>query len=398
MININAERFLEDLKRQGQIGWKEGEGLYREGYTESYNKVRDFVKKKMEEAGLETRIDSVGNLFGRLEGTDPNAKTILTGSHLDSVTAGGILDGALGVIAALEALRTIKESGKKLKHSLEAVGFIAEEGGPLGGTFGSRAFSGQVKSLPPQDALKAVGLTKEDIEAAKADPNKYGAYLELHVEQGPVLWRKGLSVGIPTAIVGITRYMCTVKGVSNHAGTTPMEERKDAMYDAAVIIHKWLEYMRNQKGVVCNVGYIEVEPGHPCIVPGEVKFSVEIRSDQEEKIKDAEDKLKQIISQVNDCNAVAELFIQKPPVKLSEKIIETIEEVSKDLEIEAPRMPSWASHDASPIAHVIPTGMIFVPSINGISHQKDEFTEDEDMVRGVNVLTNAIIKLDEILD
>ncbi len=394
MIKINPERFLDDLKKQGKIGWKEGEGLYRESYTDSYYEARDFIKKKMEEAGLKTRIDAVGNLFGRLEGKNRDAGTILSGSHLDAVPAGGILDGALGVIAALEAARTINESGTTLRHSLEVVAFAAEEGGPLGGTFGSRVFAGQVGTLPSREALEKVGLKEKDIEAARMDTKLYNAYLELHIEQGPVLWRNGLSVGIPTAIVGITRYLCTVKGVANHAGTTPMEDRKDALYDAVVIMHKWLDHMRHQHGIVCNIGVVEVCPGHPAIIPGKVMFTVEIRSDKHEKIKEAEVKLEEALSLIEYCDAVKELSVKKAPVELSKVVIAVIENVCGVLGVEAINIPSWASHDASPIAKEIPTGMIFVPSINGISHQKDEATDEKDLINGANVLANAILKCD----
>ena len=165
-------------------------------------------------------------------------------------------------MTTVENNKSIWEETKTLIR--EAVGFIAEEGGPIGGIFWQPCIFGSSEVTSTSRCLKSSRIDKRRYRGSKSRSKQaYGAYLELHVEQGPVLWRKGPSVGIPTAIVGITRYMCTVKGVSNHAGTTPMEERKDAMYDAAVIIHKWLEYMRNQKGVVCNVGYIEVEPGHP---------------------------------------------------------------------------------------------------------------------------------------
>jgi hydantoinase/carbamoylase family amidase len=398
MIKINSGRFFEDLKKQGEIGWKEGAGLFRESYGEAFYDVRDFIRSRMEEAGLATWIDPVGNLFGRLEGVDKEAKTILSGSHLDSVTAGGILDGALGVISSLEAVRAIKDCGAKLKHPIEVVAFAAEEGGPLGGTFGSRAFAGQVKAMPAQQALNDVGLTNEDVQKARGKLEKYCAFLEVHIEQGPILWKRKIPVGIPTAIVGITRYMCNVKGVANHAGTTPMNERQDAVYDATGIIHKWLEYMRAREGIVCNCGYVEVAPNHPAIVPGEVNFSVEIRSDQEEKIADAVEKLSQILSEKRDCRVAAELSVQKGPVKLDRTIIEAIQAVCDEFRIVALQMPSWASHDASPLAQVMPAGMIFVPSINGISHQKAESTDDEDLLRGVTVLANTIVKYDAITE
>lgn len=394
MVEINPDRFLETLKHQGSIGWKKGEGLFREAYSKEYFEVRDYLEKKMQESGLETRIDSVGNLFGRLEGEDPSAPAILTGSHLDAVKAGGILDGALGVVAGIEALVAIKESGYIPKHSMEVVGFVAEEGGPLGGTFGSRAFSNQMKALPPDEVLEKYSLSKDDIDKAKANPKDYCAYLELHIEQGPILWQKEISIGIPTAIVGITRYKGRIKGASNHAGTTPMKDRKDAFYETVVVLHKWLDFMREQENIVCNVGTIELEPGQISIVPEDVRFGIEIRSTDTEIIQVAVEYLKKLFSEIKTCHGILEPWVEKPPVRLNKNIINVIEKVSQKLEYKSLQMPSWASHDASPIAHVIPTGMIFVPSVNGISHHRDEFTEEEDLIKGAIVLVNSLLKLD----
>ena len=207
-----------------------------------------------------------------------------------------MLDGAYGVIAGLEALRTIKESGVQPRHSMEAVGFIAEEGGPLGGTYGSRAFTGQMETPPSDEVLESYGMKKKDIADARADIESYAAFMELHIEQGPVLWRKKIPIGIPTAIVGITRYKGCVSGEANHAGTTPMLERKDAVYQTVVLLHECLEYMRAQENMVCNIGYIDVEPGQIGIVPGETRFGIEIRSTEKENAHNAVNKLKEIFS------------------------------------------------------------------------------------------------------
>ncbi len=394
MIQINAQRFLEDLEAQGRIGWKEGEGLFREAYSPKYLEARDYIKEKMEEAGLETRVDSVGNLFGRLEGVDPKAATLLAGSHLDAVKAGGILDGPLGIVSALEALRAIREQRIRPRHSLEAVAFIAEEGGPLGGTFGSRSFTGQMETPPAPEVLERFGLNPEDVKAARGDLKSYGVYLEYHIEQGPVLWRKEIPVGIPTAIVGITRYRVTVTGAANHAGTTPMLERKDALYEASAVIYRWIDFMRSQENIVCNVGFLDVEPGQIGIVPGRVTFGVEIRSTEDSLTAMAAEKLKAYLSKMENCQGEAELWVEKPPVKLDGGLIGAIKSVSEEVGYESLLMPSGASHDASPLARVMPTGMLFVPSVGGMSHCKEEFSENDDMVKGATVLANTLIRLD----
>jgi hydantoinase/carbamoylase family amidase len=397
MIAIDRGRFLEDLKAQGRIGWREGEGLFREAYSPEYLEARHFIRRRMEEAGLKTRLDSVGNLFGRLEGTDGKAPVLLAGSHLDAVKGGGILDGPLGVVSALEALRAISEQGIRPRHSLEAVGFIAEEGGPLGGTFGSRAFTGLMETPPAPEVLAEFGLSPEDVKAAKGDLDSYGAYLECHIEQGPVLWRRGLAVGIPTAIVGITRYRVTVTGAANHAGTTPMRERKDALYEALGVIRNWINFVRSQEKVVCNVGFLDVEPGQIGIVPGRVSFGVEIRSTEDSRMAEAAESLKKLLSEMESCSGEAELWVEKPPVRLDEGLVRAIESVSEELGYESLLMPSGASHDASPLARVMPAGMLFVPSVGGVSHSMEEFSEDEDMVKGATVLANTLLRLDREL-
>lgn len=396
IIEINSSRFLKELEEQGSIGWKIGQGLFREAYSKDYTKARSYVEEKMKQAGLKTRIDSVGNVFGRLEGTDPNAKTILIGSHLDSVKAGGILDGAYGVMAGLEALRAIKESGILLVHSMELVGFTAEEGEPLGGTFGSRAFTGKMETLPTDQMLNKFNLTKEDIDCAKGNLGRYAAFLEVHIEQGPVLWRRNIPIGIPTAIVGITRYKGLIIGEANHAGTVPMNERKDAMYQTIILLNEWLNFMWAQDNIVCNVGYMNVEPGAITIIPGTVEFGIEIRSTDKEKTLMAVEKLKQIFSKAEICDAKLEFWTDKPAVHLDGNIINAIEEVSQELNINYFKMPSGASHDSSPLARVMPTGMIFVPSVKGISHNKEEFTENDDLITGLKVLTHTILKLDNL--
>ncbi len=394
MITINKERLLKEFHEQGAIGWIDGEGLFRPSYSKEYYRARDFVKEKMEEAGLSTHVDSVGNLFGKLEGAQKRNRTILLGSHLDSVNGGGYYDGALGIMGGLEAIRGIKEEGIQPRHSLEVAAFIAEEGSNLGGTFGSRSFIGGFENYPQEDILKGYGLNRNIIEKAKIDKNNYAAFFELHVEQGPVLWKEKVSVGIPTHIVGITRYLVTIFGESNHAGTTPMQNRKDALFEGSKIIYKWLDFMRKQSGIVGNVGVLNLFPGEIGVVPGKMEIRFEIRSDNKDKVNLSVGKIYELSKDLIDCKAVIELWNEKDSVAMDESIIQHIENACRQYGFSYKRMLSWASHDANPIARVIPTGMIFVPSCRGLSHSKEEFSEDDDIVKGVQVLANAIVDLD----
>lgn len=394
-MQINKERLASNIENLGRIGYKDGIGMDRLPYSANYNAARAYVEKMMSVAGLSTKVDEVGNLFGFIAGKDENAKTVLIGSHLDAVYGGGIYDGALGVVAAIEVAHTIREAGIDLNNNLEIVAFTAEEGGDLGGTFGSRSFVGIAQKDADPKVLAKYNLTTDNIVAACADTSAYKAYLELHIEQGPVLWQKKISVGIPTAIASITRYRVSICGEANHAGTTPMAQRDDAMRKTAALITKWYDYVYAQTDFVCNIGTMNVYPGTPTIVPEKVEFILELRSIDTAVTNTAMEKFNELLAEHGEGKSEASLIIDKPPVKLSEEIIEVVADVCKTEKIDFIKMPSGASHDASPIAHFIPTGMIFVPSVNGNSHSRAEFTPHEDICVGTNVLLQAVMKIDK---
>ncbi len=391
---MNRQRFLESVEALGRIGWEEGRGLYRVAFTEAFVKGRDFVAGLMEEAGMSVRVDAVGNLFGRYPGCEP-APAVLLGSHLDSVPGGGRYDGHLGVLSALEAARSLNERGM-LRSPVEVVGFNAEEGGEMGGTFGSRAVCGDVKpnSLPSSEVLASLGLSPEGIASAKPDLSKYRAYLELHIEQGPVLWRRGIPVGIPTAIVGITRWRITVEGQANHAGTTPMDERKDAMREAVRLLSRWYDRVDGMKGqnFVCNVGSFALSPNSAPVVPGRASFVLELRSTDDAVVEMLAEKFRELLPSV-PLPVVMEPMIAKPAVVLDESLRGLVRETCREMKIESLDMPSGAGHDASPMAAKVPSAMIFVPSIEGISHSMEEATSLDDMARGVEVLERVLEKL-----
>ncbi len=395
MAQINAQRLLQSIKEQGAIGWQK-EGLFREGFTDNFYAVRDYVQKDLEAHGIATRIDSLGNLFGIVPGKNPD-KIILCGSHLDSVKAGGILDGAYGVMAGVEIAKCLKEQNITLEHSFEVVGFNSEEGSDLGGSFGSRAFSGMVTSYPPKHVLDAYGLSEKDIDAAQGDLEKYAAFLEVHIEQGIVLHENNIALGVPTAIAGITRYTCRVHGRSNHSGTTPMHMRKDALFEAMQAMTTWMEYMRKEQTMVCNIGYMNVKPGHICVVPEEVEFTVEMRAIDHADIERGAAYLHQCFANMPFCTATVELQIDKPSAKLSESLAENIYQAGLAKGYSIQKMISGASHDASPISYVMPTAMIFVPSVDGISHAPEECTSDADLIMGTQLLMDSLFSIDKEL-
>jgi len=396
LLRVNGRRLLDHLLAQGQIGWVEGLGLDRDAYSPAYQEARKFARACMEAAGMTTRADSVGNLFGLLPGSDSGAPRILAGSHLDAVRGGGIYDGAYGVFAAIEAAHSLREQGIRLRRGLEAVAFIGEEGGPLGGTFGSRALCGLVRELPAPAVLAERGLSAGDIAAAKAAPHAYACYLEAHIEQGPMLERRGLDIGIPTGIVGIARYRCRVHGEANHAGTTPMAERKDALYAGIHAIDSWLRFMGREPEMVCNVAEIAIAPGQIGVVAGEFAFTVEIRSQRQQDTDRAVSRLRDILADVPPCRAEMELLVAKPAARLDPQLIALVDGCCQRMGVRYQQMPSGASHDASPLARTMPAAMIFVPSRLGISHNPDEYTAPAALVKGAEALLNTIAAIDAL--
>ena len=396
-IRINRERFLRDFAELSEFG-ATPDGLAREAGSEAFLRARDFLERKMELYGLETRVDAAGNLFGTLKGSgrhEKSDKRILSGSHLDSVTDGGVYDGPLGIVSALEVLKTLMDAGYENRHTLEIAAFNAEEGGPLGGTFGSRVFAGILeRGDVPEEVLKSYGMNIDELLAAKGAVSDYTAFLEVHIEQGPVLWDSKINIGVPTGIVGISRYSVAIDGAANHAGTTPMKQRRDAMQASARLLDEWFKWAVSREDFVCNVGTFKLEPGHVSIVPSYAQFLLELRSLSLNTMREAALKFKSIAGREDICTVKVSLIGEKPPVALDDEVIETICSVCEESAFSFIRMPSGASHDSSPIARVMPAGMIFVPSADGISHSKEEHTPEDDMVRGAECLLGAVLKLD----
>ncbi|MGI6782959.1 MAG: M20 family metallo-hydrolase [Aminivibrio sp.] len=394
---ISPDRFLADLENLGKIGWVEGEGMDRAAFTPNYAAARKFVEERMREAGLAVEVDGVGNVFGRLEGSDPSLPAIYAGSHLDAVPGGGKYDGPLGVMTALEAARAIRERGTPMKRSLVVAGFTAEEGGEMGGTFGSRAFAGLLEEPLSPEKLGGAGLTPEGVRSAKAAPGSVACYLELHIEQGPFLERRGIQIGIPTGIVGIARYEVRLEGEANHAGTTPMNERRDAMREASELLAEWFAWTDTRDDFVCNVGVFSLHPGAVAIVPEGADFILEIRSLKDSVTEEAAEKFKSLLESRQKASVSMKRVVWKGAVDLDPFLQDAVEKACGEAGVSFVRMPSGASHDANPMARITRAGMIFVPSVKGISHSKDEYTSPEDCARGADILARAILEADRSL-
>jgi N-carbamoyl-L-amino-acid hydrolase len=405
MPSIQPDRLQRRLEALAAIGRDPGGGVSRFPHSAAHTEAVRTVAAWMVEAGLAAGCDIVGNLIGHRRGTGDGA-AILLGSHLDSVPHGGMFDGALGVLAGVEVAQALQEAGVSLRHDLAVVGFADEEGYQYGtGILASRCALGDV----PRERFELLrgrdGRTLAEAVAAFAPglprtalPARAAAYVELHVEQGPVLDRTGQRVAAVEAITGIARSTLVLDGEANHAGTTPMALRRDALVGAAEVILavKTLADAAAARAVG-TVGMITVAPGATNVVPGRAELSVELRS------PDA-GRLHELCAQTAD--AIGEIAARyglaaergdwdvREPVLMDPSVIEALRAAMRDAGCEPLTMPSWAGHDAATLAVHAPAGMLFVPSVGGISHSPREWTAWEDVALGANVLLRAVTRLD----
>ncbi|MGI6603563.1 MAG: Zn-dependent hydrolase [Firmicutes bacterium] len=401
-MRINSDRLREHLTQLGMIGCTPSGGVSRASFSAADRQAREYVTELMKKAGCQVYTDPVGNLIGRVEGSR-GGPAIVMGSHIDTVPDGGQFDGALGVMAAIEVMQTLRDNNVSLDHPVEVIAFADEEGSYLTGTFGSRAMLGSISAddwnkvvsedgTTLEQLLVSAGLAPRNLEVR--DPSTVKCYLELHVEQGGVLDAKGYSIGVVEGIVGISRYLFTFKGKANHAGTTPMDMRQDALLAACQIILAVPELVKQEGDMVGTVGMLEVKPGAANVVPGEVEFVVELRALEKKKVERVLQILRQKAEGLMDYTF--EVRMDKDPAWLTPWVKDIIEQVATERGYSNLRIASGAGHDAMSFAYKnIPTGMIFVPSKDGISHAPDEWTDWEDCGKGAQVLLDTLLKVDE---
>jgi N-carbamoyl-L-amino-acid hydrolase len=402
-VRIDAEGMRADFDALAAIGATPAGGVDRPSLGEAHLAARAWFLERAAAAGLETRVDPAGNHSAILPGRGP---TLLLGSHLDSVPNGGRFDGALGVVAALHVLLAAQSAGLELLVALEAIDFTDEEG-TLVGLLGSEALAGtlteEVLAAPRggRDALAAglarAGLRQEELASARRDPSSLAAYLELHVEQGPVLERAGVRIGVVTSIVGSRSFSLVFRGEANHAGTTPMDARRDAGLAAAgfaVAVENVVR--RDFDGCVATVGGMRFEPGAFNIVPGVARVSLELRAPEPALLGRLEDAL---LERARDAAAAREVELDVEPVgrweptALDPEACDAVEQAAADLGLTWMRLPSGAGHDAQALAGVTRAGMVFVPSAGGVSHDPRELTLWDDCVNGAAVLLGAALAL-----
>ncbi len=405
-IRINPDRMLDAFNQLASIGATADSGVDRPTFSEAHLAARKWFREHIESSGLEFRTDGAGNHSAFLPCDDPNAPTLILGSHLDSVPNGGRFDGALGVMAALEALKTVRENRIKLKVQLEAMDFTDEEG-TLVGLLGSAAVAGHL--LPENlekprggrekllDGMARAGLTDASMLSAARKKESLAGYLELHIEQGKRLERAGTNIGIVTAIVGIWSYRLSFIGKADHAGSTTMEDRRDASLGASAFTLMAREMvMRDFPNCVVNVGKMDFAPGAFNIVPAQVDVSLEFRSpDEAEFIRLDQALLKLAGEQAArfGLELRTEFLGKHSPSLMDESVRAAFADSCDALGLTHMPLPSGAGHDGQSLADLCPVGMIFVPSVDGASHSPREFTKWEDCVNGANVLLQAALRL-----
>lgn len=394
---VQLQRLMKNLHDIGEIGKTGQHGITRLAFSKNYFEALNQLEKLCREKGYETHKDKVGNLFFTYNPS--HAKDILLlGSHLDTVKEGGLYDGALGIFTALEVMDSLRESQVSLRHGITVVAFNAEEGSELGGTFGSRTVCGRNEYTEEfVEKLSKYHLSIDDLYDCKIDFTNIKVFLELHIEQGSVLDQKNFDLAVVDGIVGITRYDILLSGTANHAGTTPMAFRDDPMKNIPEVLNKLYETAHNYADpFVMTVGDIQVSPGMYNVIPSQVRIKVEVR-DMDQKNIDSY--FQEIRSFLEQSKIKYELIknIEKPSVHLNKKIIKILLDVAKEKQFHFTILSSGAGHDAKELSHVVPTAMIFVPSVEGISHSPNEFTREKQIEIGANYLQDVVIKLDEVL-
>ncbi len=412
-IAINQRRLMRDLNAIGRIGIGDHGSVTRLVFSIKELRSRQLLIYLMRQAGLEIHIDAIGNIFGRLNGHDPKAPAVLTGSHLDTVIHGGKYDGPVGVIGALEAVRTISENKIPIRSPIEVVCFVGEESSRFGfSTLGSSLVAGEVQprdltnAVDPQgtrleNVLASLGISRRNLNSLKRDPRSLKAYLELHIEQGPILEAKKKRIGLVTSIAAPSRFKVVFLGRADHSGTTPMEMRKDALVASAQLIEYVEKVCRRfssmEKGrVVGTVGAMKIEPGVINAVPGKSELSIDIRSTKAQ----AKDRVARMVKhRARHIGAIRGLGVEilpireENPVPLNKHLLQVTQQICDQKGIDYEIMPSGAGHDAMQMAKITPAGMIFIPSLRGISHNPLEWTDPDDIGLGTQLLMETVIRV-----
>ena len=401
---VNGDRLNAHLTQMAEFGKNDFGGVSRVAYSEFDRQGRSYTKGLMQAAGLAVTVDAAGNIWGRRAGSDASRKPIVFGSHIDSVPEGGNFDGTVGSFGAIEVAQTLAERGVVTKHPLDVVIFQNEEGG----TVGSRALVGELSvadlALVTKsgktigDGITFIGGDLTRLMSLKRTPGDVAAYLELHIEQGGNLEREKLNIGVVQGIVGMTWWDVTIVGFSNHAGTTPMDRRQDAMLAAARFTDMVNRVVVSVPGrQVGTVGRIQAFPGAPNVIPGKVICSLELRDLDAKKQAMLFERIRAEAEAIGSATGTTFSYQSthiSAPALCDERAQRAVEASARSLSLSTKSLPSGAGHDAQHMAQLCPAGMIFVPSVGGISHSPKEFSHAADITNGANVLLSTVLALD----
>ena len=404
-LALNGARLNRHLKELSAFGANPSGGVSRVAYSDADRAGRAFAMERMRAAGLDVQVDFAGNILGRRPGTVAGLKPIVFGSHIDSVPDGGNYDGDVGSFAAIEVVQTFQETGVRTRHPLEVVIWANEEGG----LYGSRAVSGQLQmsqlsnrawsGKTIEEGVAFIGGQPARISEVRRQRGDISAYIELHIEQGGYLERDSINIGVVEGIVGIRRWDVTVTGVQNHAGTTPMDQRRDALLALARFVDMVNRVVRSIPGRhVGTVGRIEAFPGAPNVIPGRAIATLELRDLDSAKILQVFNAIEAEGRKIGEASGTTIEMRgghQDIPALSHPDVRTLIDDVAKGLGFTTRHMPSGAGHDAQAMAQLGPMGMIFIPSIGGISHSPKEFSTAEDIERGARVLMGAVLQADK---
>src|SRR5690242_16468555 len=403
-LRVNGKRIMDHIFALAEFGRNPQGGVSRVAYSDADKQGREYVLGLLRDAKLDVSIDAAGNLIGRRSGSASGLAPILIGSHIDSVPEGGNYDGVVGSMGAIEVAQTLAENNVTLRHPLEVVIFQNEEGGLIG----SRAMDGELteKELDLvsrsgktiRDGIKFIGGDPTRLNEVRRSKGDIAAYLELHIEQGGTLEAEKINIGVVEGIVGINWWDVTVEGFANHAGTTAMNNRQDALLAAARFIEAVNRVVTSVPGrQVGTVGRINALPGAPNVIPGKVVLSLELRDLDAAKINLLYHKIRAEAEAIANSSRTKFDFKEinvNIPAPTDPRIRAVIADAARELGLSTKLMPSGAGHDAQDMARLGPVGMIFIPSVGGISHSPREFSKPEDIANGANVLLHTLLKLD----
>ena len=407
-LSVDIERIKSDILELAKIGYHEQDrGIYRMAFTEEDMEGKRWLLHRIEETGLVAASDGAANISGILEGKSDSPR-IFVGSHIDTVPCAGMFDGTLGVVVGLECLRALRAANADLQRTIELIAFSDEEG-RFGGTFGSEAFTGllnlekvrsaaDLNGIPLQDAMQEHGLDPMKSLEARRVPEEIDSYLELHIEQGPILDENHQQVGIVESITGLQSWSLRFDGVTNHAGTTPMDYRKDAFMGLADFAHEVPRILEENGGENsrATIGNAEILPGAPNSVPGAVEFSLDFRDPSPEVLEELSNAFQKALSAISRRRSLKfEFHVQGEirPVASDERLTGILTDEADRLGLRYRTMLSGAAHDAQLVGRIAPMAMIFVPSRGGLSHSPEEWTPWEDIEAGANLMLAALYKL-----